>query len=385
MMQRELLGLSESPRERAARVWGDRASAARPRGAAKSALALLVRGALGAVGLGCALFACGQTPAPSQPSASASTTAAATASEAEGPTTEMASPARWVDQRGRNSLGVSLPEGQLTLVAGRRVLIDKQGKVVSVAEEEAPLTALALVKDAGKAVIVGLAGNEVWRFNHAKGSGVLIATLSAPSSDISRVSADGKLIRVQKRGIGPSEVWLNLEGERVEAPQAAPTPEPENKPDLGDSPVLRWVSQAWQAPLIAAVADGLRIGPERALVVSGPDLFEIDLKTGLPVAVRALGGDSSASRLTRLQRRGDQEFAFASHAQRSGYWISPSTPTSLMELRWPSVFSGLAEIKLQSVEQPAAAKSPPVISSSGAVLWHLPCAKGEMPPGRRKA
>jgi hypothetical protein len=31
-----------SPRERAARVWGDRASEARPRGAAKSALALLI-------------------------------------------------------------------------------------------------------------------------------------------------------------------------------------------------------------------------------------------------------------------------------------------------------------------------------------------------------
>jgi hypothetical protein len=32
----------ESPRERVARVWGDRASEARPRGAAKSALALLI-------------------------------------------------------------------------------------------------------------------------------------------------------------------------------------------------------------------------------------------------------------------------------------------------------------------------------------------------------
>ena len=47
-----LTGPCESPRERAARVWGDWASAARPRGAAKSALALLVIGCSAVIGCG---------------------------------------------------------------------------------------------------------------------------------------------------------------------------------------------------------------------------------------------------------------------------------------------------------------------------------------------
>jgi hypothetical protein len=50
-------GLRVSPRERSARVWGDQASEARPRGAAKSALALLV--------IGCsAVFGCGDDSCP---------------------------------------------------------------------------------------------------------------------------------------------------------------------------------------------------------------------------------------------------------------------------------------------------------------------------------
>ena len=45
-------GHCESPRERSARVWGDRASAARPRGAAKSALLLVILGAVELAGCG---------------------------------------------------------------------------------------------------------------------------------------------------------------------------------------------------------------------------------------------------------------------------------------------------------------------------------------------
>ena len=45
-------GPCESPRERSARVWGDRASAARPRGAAKSALLLVILGAVELAGCG---------------------------------------------------------------------------------------------------------------------------------------------------------------------------------------------------------------------------------------------------------------------------------------------------------------------------------------------
>ncbi len=52
MMQSQQVGSIESPRERSARVWGDRASAARPRGAAKSALLLVILGAVELAGCG---------------------------------------------------------------------------------------------------------------------------------------------------------------------------------------------------------------------------------------------------------------------------------------------------------------------------------------------
>ncbi len=71
------------------------------------------------------LFACGQ-PVTQLPS-SASATVPVSESAAPSPTEETAGVARWIDQRGANMMGVSIPEGQLTLVAGRRVLVGKDG------------------------------------------------------------------------------------------------------------------------------------------------------------------------------------------------------------------------------------------------------------------
>lgn len=318
---------------------------------------------------GLAFFGLACSPTPTPPLLNASASASIAEAGAPPPNEEISGVARWVDQRGGTGLGVAVPEGQLTLVAGRRVLVGKKGEVLSVAAEVSPLTRLALVRDGAKLTIVGLAGNELWRFADVKGPGQRIGILSTPVRDIKGLDGHAGRIRIrQDRWSGPPEVWLNLEGQRVEPP-SEPLPEPAAKPAAGESPVLRWVDDDARSPLVAAISGGVRVSPERALVTSGADLFEIDLKTGLPVAVRSLGIEVKTSLLTRIHASDSLDLAYVS---------APSAP--LLAVRWPATFTSLSEVEVEDLGRPSGDEGAPVVSSSGGVLWWFACTKGEMPP-----
>lgn len=323
-----------------------------------------------------ALAGCGASSA-TESSTSALESASAAPVQEDTPPEEIAGVARWVDQRGATSRGVVLAEGTLALVAGRRVLVDPAGKVVFVGAEAAPLTALALVRDGSSVTVVGLAGNQVWRFDDVRGPGRRIAVLAEQPNDLRRLAGGTKLLRIEQ-GHGLPEVWLDLDGKRV-SPPTEPLPEPTPKVPAGESPVLRWVDGERTSPLIAAVVGGVRVGPNRALVASGADLFEVDLDTGLPVAVKALGIEGHATRLTRVRSGNGGRLAYFSTHEPRGKSAQPPAG-ALFAVSWPSSFSGLSEVVVEDLGRPSGAAHAASVSSSGGVVWWHSCTEGEVPP-----
>ena len=324
------------------------------------------------------LLACSAAPTQSPPTLDISTTAAITQ--------EPSSPvnARWIDQRGGNSLGESIPEGQLTLVAGRRVLVGRDGAVASVAKEVAPLDLLCLAREGGANVIIGASNNQVWRFKGPAAPGQRIAVLGVSDREPLGLECRGAHLRAPTATRGRTELWLNLDGARVDTPNET-TAEARTKPNIGDSPVLRWLASApsfgsRRSALLTAISDGLRVGPERALIVSGSDLFEIDLQTGLPVAVREMEGGASGASLVRVPGGGSDTRAFMT-ADGWGRDSDGGSPSPLYSVHIPQPFTGLGGVKVEHLGVPTGDHGgAPIISTSGGVLWRWACSKDDLPP-----
>jgi hypothetical protein len=263
-------------------------------------------------------------------------------------------------------MGVAIPAGQLTLVGGRRVLVDPAGRVASIVDEAVLLDELDLVQRGGREVVIGRAGTSILRFEDPVGPGLRIAVVAAPNFGFKSVEVHGALLRFTYEHVVRRDLWLTSEGLKVDAPAAPPSSSVVPKPSAASgSPLLSWLSRETRSPLVAAVASGIRSGPERALVASGPQLFEVDLTTGIPIAMRDLGPGIEAGTLVSVRGQ-------------------PGVLALVGEdavLRAPITGAwALSDLTVEELPKPQGNAIGPWLSSSGGVLWFGPCQSNDELP-----
>jgi hypothetical protein len=277
-------------------------------------------------------------------------------------------------------MGVAIPAGQLTLVGGRRVLVDPAGRVASIVDEAVLLDELDLVQRGGREVVIGRAGTSILRFEDPLGPGLRIAVVAAPNFGFKSVEVHGALLRFTYEHVVRRDLWLTSEGLKVDAPAAPPSSSVVPKPSAASgSPLLSWLSRETRSPLVAAVASGIRSGPERALVASGTQLFEVDLTTGLPIAMRDLGPGIEARTLVSVRGQpgvlalvGEGNPEGASRSRSSG---------SVQILRTPNTSAwAVGDLTVEELPKPAGSAMGPWLSSSGGVLWFGPCQSNDEVP-----
>ncbi len=248
-------------------------------------------------------------------------------------------PMAWVHVNGATGYGPEVPSGRLVLLGGRRAIATPAGDLQPEKTRcpEALIDIRSAVTKTGRAIVVGMGTETLYRFDDPLGAPIPLARFPrgalAGSSGGRTFVRGGEGVPCGRRE--PCDlVSVDLDTGKIAGatPPSLPVERPSPPVPESPSPTLQWIRATHRDPLLAAITNGALLEDGTALAMAGATAATIALPSGRVREVVQLGKTSTGMDMCRAVRAGPRVWVACEVEDRAGNKTQISLVSSVSPL-----------------------------------------------------